>query len=124
MSRQISIAVMSFIVAGGLFTSTSYGRVDGNLIAQDEHVNNGAISQTSGAESTNKAEIVGNKTCPVSGEKIDKKTEVTYEYKGKIYSFCCQGCIDEFKKDPEKYIEQMEKGKDMSPHEESRHGEH
>ncbi len=50
---------------------------------------------------------VGNKICPVTGEKIDEKTKVTYEYQGKIYNFCCAGCPDEFKKDPEKYIRKV-----------------
>ncbi|MBF0123435.1 MAG: YHS domain-containing protein [Candidatus Omnitrophica bacterium] len=26
-----------------------------------------------------------------------------YEYNGKIYNFCCPGCIATFKADPEKY---------------------
>lgn len=51
---------------------------------------------------------VGNKICPVLDEKIDEKTKAIYEYKGKIYNFCCAGCIDEFKKDPEKYIKKIE----------------
>lgn len=49
---------------------------------------------------------IGNKICPVTGEKIDGKT--TYEYQGKIYNFCCPACIDEFKKDTEKYIKKVE----------------
>lgn len=49
---------------------------------------------------------VGNKICPVSGEKIDEK--ITYEYQGKIYHFCCLQCIEDFKKDPEKYIKKVE----------------
>ncbi len=55
------------------------------------------------------AVAVGNGLCPVTGEKIDKKSDVTYEYKGKVYRFCCRACIAEFKKDPEKYIEKMKK---------------
>jgi len=31
---------------------------------------------------------VGNKICPVSGEKIDEKMKATYEYEGKVYNFC------------------------------------
>ncbi len=50
---------------------------------------------------------VGNKICPVSGEKIDEKTKATYEYEGKIYNFCCTACIEEFKKEPEKYIKKI-----------------
>lgn len=51
----------------------------------------------------------GNKICPVMGGKINEKTKLTYEYKGKIYNFCCAMCIDEFKKAPEKYIEKVNK---------------
>lgn len=50
----------------------------------------------------------GNKICPVSGEKIEEKNKATYVYEGKIYNFCCAGCIDEFKKDPQKYIKKVE----------------
>ncbi len=47
---------------------------------------------------------VGNKICPVSGEKIESMGEgVKYEYNGKIYNFCCPMCLKDFKKDPEKY---------------------
>lgn len=49
----------------------------------------------------------GNQICPVSGEKINEKTKATYEYKGKIYNFCCAMCIGEFKKDPAKYIKKV-----------------
>jgi len=51
---------------------------------------------------------VGNKICPVSGEKIIEETKATYEYKGKVYNFCCAMCIDTFKKDPQKYIKKVE----------------
>ena len=50
----------------------------------------------------------GNTVCPVSGEKIDEKAKATYEYEGKAYNFCCASCIDEFKKDPAKYIKKIE----------------
>jgi len=51
----------------------------------------------------------GNKICPVSGEEIgDSMMKATYEYEGRIYNFCCTGCIDEFKKDPEKYIKKVD----------------
>ena len=61
-----------------------------------------------GSESEERAVNVGNKICPVSGEKINDKTKATYEYEGKIYNFCCTMCIDEFKKDPQKYIKKVE----------------
>ena len=54
---------------------------------------------------------VGNKICPVSGDKIPTPGEkgdmgdepVKYEYNGKIYNLCCKMCVKDFKKNPEKY---------------------
>ncbi len=47
---------------------------------------------------------VGNKICPVSGEKVGEMGEViTFEYNGKVYNMCCAMCAKDFKKDPEKY---------------------
>ena len=61
--------------------------------------------------STSKAVEVGNKICPVSGDKVPDLGEkgtmgdnpVKMEYKGKIYNLCCPMCVKDFKKDPEKY---------------------
>ena len=58
-----------------------------------------------------KAVEVGNKICPVSGDKVPVPGEkgamgdklVKYEYNGKIYNLCCPMCIKDFKKNPEKY---------------------
>ncbi len=48
---------------------------------------------------------VGNKICPVSGEKVDSMgTEIIKEeYNGKVVNFCCSMCLKDFKKDPEKF---------------------
>lgn len=43
--------------------------------------------------------------CPVTGEKVNPATaKLKTAYKGKTYYFCCPGCPEEFKKNPEKYI--------------------
>ncbi len=44
--------------------------------------------------------------CPVMAGKIDKN--VYTDYQGKRIYFCCSGCIDDFKKNPDKYLKQME----------------
>ena len=55
-------------------------------------------------QSTAQQVIVGNKHCPVSGEEVAKMgPPVTYEYNGKVYNLCCPGCLNAFKKNPEKY---------------------
>jgi YHS domain-containing protein len=64
---------------------------------------------------------VENKICPVTGEKVDEKTKATYEYQGKIYNFCCAACIDEFKKDPKKYIEKVAEELQSKPKDETGH---
>lgn len=65
-------------------------------------------NQETMSESTgNQAVNAGNKICPVSGEKIGEGSgmeAVTYEYQEKIYNFCCASCVEEFKKNPDKYI--------------------
>ena len=49
---------------------------------------------------------VNNPICPVSGQKVGGSMGpvVEYEYKGKIYNFCCTMCLKDFQKDPEKYV--------------------
>lgn len=94
-------------------------------VAHAEHNKEGATEKSQVSAEGKEAEEVGNTICPVSGEKIDEKTKVVYEYKGKIYAFCCQVCLEEFKKDPEKYIERMEKGRsDGGTQEQPPHKEH
>jgi YHS domain-containing protein len=44
-------------------------------------------------------------TCPVMGGKINKS--VFIEYKGKKVYFCCPGCIDKFKANPEQYVAKL-----------------
>jgi Cu+-exporting ATPase len=44
--------------------------------------------------------------CPVSGKEFTKSDATPeYEYEGKTYYFCCDGCKDAFIKNPAKYIE-------------------
>jgi YHS domain-containing protein len=44
-------------------------------------------------------------SCPVMGGKIDPK--IYTDYKGERIYFCCTGCLEEFKKDPEKYMKKL-----------------
>ena len=45
-------------------------------------------------------------TCPVMGGTINE--EIYADYEGKRIYFCCEGCIPEFQKDPEKYMKKLE----------------
>ncbi|MDD5129900.1 MAG: YHS domain-containing protein [Candidatus Omnitrophica bacterium] len=72
-----------------------------------EHGTSSAAADAVSKESVN----AGNKICPVSGDQINEATKAAYEYKGKIYNLCCAGCIEEFKNNPEKYIQIIEEEK-------------
>ena len=47
------------------------------------------------------------KMCLVSDEKLDKG-DPTFIYKGREIRVCCEGCVKDFKKDPEKYLKLIE----------------
>ena len=78
---------------------------DGTMMDDDDMEKGQADSMST------EAVEVGNKICPVSGDKIPAPGEkgtmgdepVKYEYNGKIYNLCCQMCVKDFKKNPEKY---------------------
>lgn len=43
------------------------------------------------------------KMCLVSDEKLDQG-DPTFIYKGREIKVCCEGCVKDFQKDPEKYL--------------------
>ncbi len=49
-----------------------------------------------------------NSVCPIMGGEVDPEVQ-TASYQGKTIGFCCDGCIEKFNKDPEKYIKQFDK---------------
>jgi len=49
----------------------------------------------------------GQEKCPVLGGPVNRNVYVDHE--GKRIYFCCPPCIKEFEKDPEKYLEKLEK---------------
>lgn len=51
-----------------------------------------------------KAINVDNVTCLVSDDDIIPAEVVKYEYNGKIYNFCCESCVNHFKKYPDKFV--------------------
>jgi len=62
------------------------------------------------AESKNKAAAMVEQSaeqtnCPIMGLAVDKS--VYTEYKGKKVYFCCAGCIDKFRENPERYVSKL-----------------
>jgi len=50
-------------------------------------------------------EMTAQTVCPVMGGPIDKSFYTDYE--GRRVYFCCQACVDAFKKDPQKYLKNL-----------------
>jgi YHS domain-containing protein len=49
--------------------------------------------------------VIEQTTCPVMGGAINKA--VFTEYQGKKVYFCCPGCIEKFKANPEQYVAKL-----------------
>ena len=54
--------------------------------------------------------VVEQTTCPVMGGAINKNMFI--DYKGKKVYFCCAGCEQKFKANPEQYIAKLPQFKD------------
>lgn len=106
---------LSFAMMCGSGEHSKHQQIAQTESSEHKHMESEATSATA-KEAVN----VGNKICPVSGEKIDEKMKAIYEYQGKIYNFCCPMCIDIFKKDPEKYIKKVEEELQAKPQGEAR----
>lgn len=123
---KLGILVLSVLVA---FSCPKYARAaEGDIHGEHQESLGGAAAPGPFSEG---AIEVGNKICPVSGENVTKMGGgVQYEYKGKIYNFCCAMCLKDFQKDPEKYSKIAEESvQEDSPgvpeHEEQgSHGQH
>ncbi|HTL15832.1 MAG TPA: TRASH domain-containing protein [Patescibacteria group bacterium] len=50
------------------------------------------------------------KTCIVSGDKLGEMGEpYVYKYKDREIKFCCKNCVNDFNKEPAKYVKKIEK---------------
>lgn len=49
------------------------------------------------------------------GMKAD--SQIAIEHQGKKHQFCCSGCLDQFKVDPEKFAQQMSSSNPADPQE-------
>lgn len=115
MKTKLIILSMVVVMGGAQFVFAHEGHDDGDekgsmMMDHDSMMGDKGMMDHKMGEETTKAVEVGNKICPVSGDKILAPGEkgamgetVKYEYNGKIYNLCCEMCVKDFKKDPEKY---------------------
>ncbi len=93
MVRNIGIAIIGLVLCVALAVAVHAAPAANEKPAMNETQHNTTNSQA---------------VCPVSGEQVSKDSKITYTYKDTVYRFCCPSCMETFKKDPEKYIKQIE----------------
>ena len=65
----------------------------------------GSVAVAADAPTTQPAAAPINRKCPIGGEDIDPKVTIVYD--GKVIGFCCKDCIEEFQKNPDKYMKKL-----------------
>ena len=94
------LLIISSILALSLVGVLSFAQEPAGKPANGEKAPAAAVPTGSKVE-------VGNKICPISGEKIIEGKESKVEYNGKVYNLCCSMCEKDFKKDPEAAIKKL-----------------
>jgi len=126
MLRKLTVVLISGVVVFGI-SKLSFAMECADHSSHQQMAQAGSdarVAGVAGQTAAKEAVNVGNKICPVTGDKIDEKTKTTYEYQGKIYNFCCPVCIDEFKKNPDKYIKKVEEELESKSKEQAEQKEH
>src|SRR5690349_20365068 len=71
-------------------------------VAAKKATTRAAAAAKTAATTDEAKKAVTNKLCPVSGGPVSEKYRA--EYKGLYVYVCCEGCLNEFKADPEKFV--------------------
>ena len=91
------VAVCALLVVAGVVMAQKVAKIETAPSAV-------TVTEVTPAEAPAAAVNVGNKVCPVTGEKIVELGKDTVEYEGKIYNMCCPMCKEKFLADPAKYV--------------------
>ena len=67
----------------------------------------GAIVCASGGDDKAAPKALTNAYCPIMGTDSPADPAIRTEHEGQYVYFCCEGCLNTFKKDPAKYIAKM-----------------
>lgn len=108
--RTKGIAIASFALLAALAVAVPGCKNNGSGDDQNQPTtqpSTGSGTTTASAEMTSEQASAGqpvNKNCAVEQEH-PADSKVTYTHDGKVFAFCCEDCIDAFKKDPAKYAD-------------------
>ena len=97
-TRMLALSVALFF-AGGLAVCAA----DGDKTKEEKGA---SASSVKNAKAKNSASLKPQTTCPVMEGEINKSLYA--DVKGYRIYVCCSGCINEIKKDPDKYIKKLQ----------------
>ncbi|MFH1282184.1 MAG: YHS domain-containing protein [bacterium] len=112
MKKGIVIGITVILYAGLVFANdvdTHKKHNDASLAQNEEHIHKMGEMDDHMKHNLTAAKDENLGVCPVMGGKAAQK--YAYEYEGKTYNFCCPGCIDAFKENPEKYMNKIKEFK-------------
>ena len=72
---------------------------------EHEHAASAVPSETAPPEAPPQTAEIAQKLCPVMGNPIDK--DIYVDHNGRRVYFCCEMCVEQFKKEPEKYLKKL-----------------
>ena len=87
---KTTILLVSLLLAGLVVLTGCKKKTEPTAPAETKEAASAKIEQT---------------TCPVMGGAINKN--IFTEHKGKKVYFCCAGCVEKFKANPEKYLDRL-----------------
>lgn len=102
-STLIAISLVALFLAAGVVMAQEANKETAAEVTNAVSVSTGPAAAEATAPETTPVSV-GNKICPVTGEKIEELGKYTVEYKGKVYNLCCPSCQNDFLRDPDKYI--------------------
>lgn len=95
----LTLTMTGIIGAGGLLASDTWAAMNHQDLDHEAHGQHATQTVVAGKQMGSSGNII----CPVTGEKIDEKGKLTIMHDGEVVNLCCQYCVGEFKKNPEKY---------------------
>ncbi|MFC1658360.1 YHS domain-containing protein [Candidatus Omnitrophota bacterium] len=115
MRNKVMILFTGLLLIGFVCVVTAFAQCAGQAKAETSKAGEmmAASSVETEAGATDNPETSGgevvNTVCPVMGKPVSKDTPYTIVYAGKKIGFCCAACLESFKKNPEEYMDKLEK---------------
>jgi len=74
-----------------------------SAVEEDTFKKNSAVYLAQLQQAYNNAKPYPLSTCVVMGDKLDD-TAYAFVYEGRQFKFCCKACLEDFDKDPDKFV--------------------